>query len=75
MTIVVIETVASSSSSPAIIFQIVVQRWQEHMAHLFDRYRPERHYMRGPGPKCREKRDLAECAPEARGGSFVPSVR
>jgi hypothetical protein len=22
---------------------------------LFDSYRPERHYMRGPGPKCREK--------------------
>jgi hypothetical protein len=20
-----------------------------------DRYRPERHYMRGPGPKCRAK--------------------
>lgn len=25
---------------------------------LFDRYRPERHYMRGPGPKCREKQGL-----------------
>jgi hypothetical protein len=22
---------------------------------LFDTYRPERHYMRGPGPKWREK--------------------
>ena len=22
---------------------------------LFDRYHPERHYMRGPGPKWREK--------------------
>jgi hypothetical protein len=22
----------------------------------FDPYRPERHYMRGPGPKCRTKR-------------------
>ena len=22
----------------------------------FDPYRPERHYMRGPGPKCRAKR-------------------
>jgi hypothetical protein len=22
---------------------------------LFDPYHPERHYMRGPGPKCREK--------------------
>lgn len=26
------------------------------MAHdLFGRYHPELHYMRGPGPKCREK--------------------
>ena len=22
----------------------------------FDPYRPERHYMRGPGPKCQSKR-------------------
>jgi hypothetical protein len=25
------------------------------MRELFDRYRPERHYMRGPGPKWHEK--------------------
>jgi hypothetical protein len=25
------------------------------VADLFDSYRPERHYMRGPGPKWREK--------------------
>jgi hypothetical protein len=24
-------------------------------AHFFDPYRPELHYMRGPGPKWREK--------------------
>jgi hypothetical protein len=24
------------------------------------RYRPERHYMRGPGPKCREKSSPTE---------------
>jgi hypothetical protein len=33
------------------------------IAHdLFGRYRPEMHYMRGPGPKCREKRRAAEAA-------------
>jgi len=26
------------------------------LRRFFDPYRPERHYMRGPGPKCREKR-------------------
>src|SRR5262245_2877230 len=27
------------------------------MINLFDRYHPERHYMRGPGPKWLKKRD------------------
>ena len=27
------------------------------MGKLYDSYRPELHYMRGPGPKWREKRD------------------
>lgn len=34
------------------------------LASLFGRpaaaYRPERHYMRGPGPKCREKSGRVE---------------
>ena len=34
------------------------QRWLR--ARLFDPYRPELHYMRGPGPKWREKRTLAK---------------
>ncbi|MGZ5938288.1 MAG: hypothetical protein ACXWLK_12920 [Rhizomicrobium sp.] len=29
--------------------------WREWMMPLFDPYRPELHYMRGPGPKWREK--------------------
>ena len=29
----------------------------------FDAYRPELHYMRGPGPKCRAKRFGATVAP------------
>lgn len=33
---------------------------------LFDDYHPERHYMRGPGPKWREKHGLAPAAPGAR---------
>jgi hypothetical protein len=34
--------------------------WQALTKALFDDYRPELHYMRGPGPKWREKHDLAE---------------
>ena len=29
--------------------------WQALTKALFDNYRPELHYMRGPGPKWREK--------------------
>ena len=29
---------------------------------LVDPYRPEQHYMRGPGPKWRAKNDMAEVA-------------
>jgi hypothetical protein len=33
--------------------------WQGLMKDLFDPYRPERHYMRGPGPKWHEKHAYA----------------
>jgi len=29
--------------------------WCALMANQRSSYRPEKHYMRGPGPKCREK--------------------
>jgi hypothetical protein len=32
------------------------RRWRRVTASLFDVYRPELHYMRGPGPKWQEKR-------------------
>ena len=31
------------------------QRWQKRTARVFDPYRPELHFMRGPGPRWREK--------------------
>ena len=34
--------------------------WQALTKALFDDYRPELHYMRGPGPKWRQKHDGAE---------------
>jgi hypothetical protein len=34
--------------------------WQVLTKALFDTYRPELHYMRGPGPKWREKHDWAD---------------
>jgi hypothetical protein len=33
----------------------MAQRWRRLTRLLFDPYRPELHFMRGPGPKWREK--------------------
>jgi hypothetical protein len=38
------------------------RRWRWLRTSVFDSYRPELHYMRGPGPKCRE-RDNASAWP------------
>jgi hypothetical protein len=33
----------------------VIGLWHSMAHDLFGSYHPELHYMRGPGPKCREK--------------------
>jgi hypothetical protein len=33
--------------------------WRKLVKDLFDPYRPELHYMRGPGPRWREKHGIA----------------
>jgi hypothetical protein len=62
MKIMVIGSATSATSSPAIAFRAAARRWHGQLARLFDLYQPERHYMRGPGPKCFEKHDLSEHA-------------
>lgn len=37
-------------------FPLVAKLWRELLNELFDSYRPELHYMRGPGPRWWEKR-------------------
>ena len=44
------------------LFRILAQRWHGHAARLSDPYRPERHYMRGPGPKWHAQHDPAPTA-------------
>jgi hypothetical protein len=34
--------------------------WRKLVKEVFDPYRPELHYMRGPGPKWREKHRITE---------------
>ena len=46
-------------SSPATASYAAIRRWQGQIVRLFNPYRPERHYMRGPGPKWLEKHGLS----------------
>jgi hypothetical protein len=39
----------------ALCLVAAVEIWRRVKGELFNRYRPELHYMRGPGPKFREK--------------------
>ena len=49
-------------SLPATASHAAIRRWHGRIVRLFDPYRPERHYMRGPGPKWFEKNGLSGCA-------------
>jgi hypothetical protein len=37
------------------LFQEIRDFWRQFIVAAFDPYRPEQHYMRGPGPACRAK--------------------
>jgi hypothetical protein len=39
------------------LFRVFADLKRNVMERLFDPYRPELHYMRGPGPRCRAKQD------------------
>ena len=41
--------------TPGRILGATARRWRRLTTSLFDPYRPELHYMRGPGPKWRAK--------------------
>jgi hypothetical protein len=40
----------------------IVMEWRRLIDRAFDGYRPERHYMRGPGPKWYAKHGVASAA-------------
>jgi hypothetical protein len=50
-----VSRVLFATPSPDRVLGATAQRWRRLTASLFDPYRPELHYMRGPGPKWREK--------------------
>ena len=44
-----------ATPAPGRSLDAAARRWRWLRTSLFDPYRPELHYMRGPGPKWREK--------------------
>jgi hypothetical protein len=54
---------ASKHKAPS-IGKAVADLWHSVTTDLFGGYRPERHYMRGPGPKWRAKHAPTKVTPE-----------
>jgi hypothetical protein len=48
-----VSKVLFASPAPARVFGATARRWRRLTTSMFDPYRPELHYMRGPGPKWR----------------------
>jgi hypothetical protein len=49
------QVAAIDGAGRAARFPMIAAVWRELAAGFFDPYRPERHYMRGPGPRWRER--------------------
>ena len=61
---------AVNPADRAPIFPAIAEAWRELRKGFIDSYRPELHYMRGPGPKWREKHGAAQAT---RSGAVVGS--
>jgi hypothetical protein len=48
-----------ATHSPTDGLTAVQRHWRRLAGYLSDQYRPELHYMRGPGPKWREKHAIS----------------
>jgi hypothetical protein len=62
--------------APSAEFRTVIRGWivrkmRQFDRNLFESYRPELHYMRGPGPKWREKHGVP---PSSLGELGVPGL-
>jgi len=68
----------AQSRAASVIFKVsasarIVERTWQFARNLFNPYRPELHYMRGPGPKWREKHGQPSAKAHL-GGLGVPSL-
>jgi hypothetical protein len=50
-----VETIRTRHAAPPRLLAALGSIFNEFRRALFDPYRPEQHYMRGPGPKWRER--------------------
>ena len=50
-----LSSTANSRDGRSKPFAEIRSYWRQFFARAFDPYRPELHYMRGPGPACRAK--------------------
>jgi hypothetical protein len=48
--------------------------WRSFCRDAFDPYRPELHYMRGPGPKWRAKHGISGASPAVPPGTTVAAA-
>ena len=74
------ERVASMSFSVAILVGVFARLaaggralfWRGSHTRAPERYRPERHYMRGPGPQWHAKHDIPAAEPESVSAPSAP---
>jgi hypothetical protein len=45
----------AAAAAPSGVIHEIRQFWRLFFVAAFDPYRPEQHYMRGPGPACQAK--------------------
>jgi hypothetical protein len=58
---------ANPSNKSPLMRVAMASLWRSLKEDLFDHYRPELHYMRGPGPKWRAKHQSRSQAPAITG--------
>jgi len=58
---------ANKSNKSPLVSVAMALLWRSLRKDLFDAYRPELHYMRGPGPKWRAKHQTRSQAPAMTG--------
>ncbi len=55
-----VSTSTARKQQPQSLSAVLLDLWRVISADLFNSYRPEKHYMRGPGPKWRERHARGE---------------